>query len=42
MLKKMGMLLIILGICTADSSNLIVPLASMAIGLFLIRGVIEW
>lgn len=42
MLKKIGMVLMILGVCTADSANLIVPLALMGVGLWLVRGVVEW
>lgn len=32
----------ILGTVTADSEMLIVPLALMGVGIWLVRGVVEW
>lgn len=42
MLKRIGLVLMILGTVTADSEMLIVPLALMGIGIWLVRGVVEW
>lgn len=40
--EKIGIVLIALGISTANSEMLILPLASMGIGVWLIRSVVEW
>lgn len=42
MLKRIGMVLMILGVCTANSEMLIVPFALMGVGIWLVRGVVEW
>lgn len=42
MLKKIGMVLMILGVCTADSEMLIIPFVLMGVGIWLVRGVVEW
>ena len=43
MLKiKIGWVFIALGVSTANSERIIVPLAFMAIGLWLMKGVVEW
>lgn len=40
--EKIGAMLIILGVVTADSEWLIIPIALVGLGIFLIKGVIEW
>lgn len=42
MKECMGMMLMILGMVTADSEWIIVPLTLMAAGLWLVKGVVEW
>lgn len=40
--EKCGFVLMALGISTANSEWLIVPMAFMALGIWLMRGLIEW
>lgn len=40
--QKIGMMLIILGICTVESEWLVVPIALLALGAWLMRGLVEW
>lgn len=43
MLKvKIGWTLMILGVSTANSEYIIVPLALMSVGLWCIKGAVEW
>lgn len=42
MREVIGMVLMIFGTVTADNERLIVPLALMGIGLWLVRGVVQW
>lgn len=43
MLKvKIGVLMVALALTTAGSEKMIVPLAFMALGIWLMRGAIEW
>ena len=39
--ERVGMVLMALGLMTADSEWLIVPIALMAVGIWLIRGLIH-
>lgn len=41
MREKVGMIVFMLGICTADSEWLIVPVALVAIGMWLMKGLVE-
>lgn len=40
--EKAGIIMIALGVSTANSEDLIVPLLFMGVGLWLIRGLITW
>lgn len=42
MLKKIGLVLIAIAVSLSGMENPLIPIAVMGVGIFLVRGLVEW